>query len=117
MRRFIILVLALAIARSAMAAPAHGCVAMDDAIAAEPHACCERAIRAAPIEPCCIVTAPVQRLSSTEIRLAAPDQVLVIPRTADGLLGFVRNRTGCPSPPIPRGAPVPLYLQQLSLLI
>ena len=117
MRRLLIFVLALVIAGSAMAAPAYACVPMHESFTAKPHPCCETAIAAAPVGPCCIVTAPIQRLSSTESRITAPDQAVTIPRTTDARFWLGRDRGSRVSPPIFRNSSVPLYLQQLSLLI
>jgi hypothetical protein len=116
MRRLLILMLALVIAGSAMAAPGYACVPTHEGITAQRHSCCETAV-AAPVGPCCIVTAPVQRLSSNETRITAPDQTASIPRAADARFWFGRDRGSSVSPPILRRSPVPLYLQQLSLLI
>jgi len=115
MRRLLVFVLALVIAGSAMVPPAYACVPTHS-IAAKPHPCCPPAITAVPVGPCCIITAPVQR-SSTETRIAAPDQTAAVPRTSDGLFWFNQARASRVSPPALRGSPVPLYLQQLSLLI
>ena len=116
MRRLLILVLTLAITGSALAAPAYACVPTHESITVQRHSCCEMAI-AAPVGSCCIVTTPFQRLSSTETRIAPPDQTAAIPRTAAPLFWFSRDRGSSVSPPILRGSVVPLYLQQLALLI
>jgi len=116
MRRLLVFVLAVVIAASAVAAPAYACVPTHDSVTATPHSCCETAIAPAPVGPCCIVTAPIQRLSGTEIRVAAPDQPAAIPITPT-LFWIGRDRGRSVSPLILRGSPIPLYLQQLSLLI
>jgi hypothetical protein len=115
MRRVLILVLALAFAGSAVAAPTTACVPRDG-VRTKPHPCCEVAV-SAPVGPCCIVTAPALRVSSTETRLVAPDQTAAIPRAGAGLFAFNRERASNVSPPLRRGSPVPIYLQQLALLI
>ena len=117
MRRLLIFVLALVIAGSAMAAPAYACVPTYEGMSAKPHSCCETAIAAAPDGPCCVVTAPVQRLSSTKALIAAPDHTSAIPRIADVLFRLDRDRGSSVPPPILRSSAIPLYLQQLSLLI
>ena len=116
MRRLLVLVLTLAITGSALAAPAYACVPTHESITAQRHSCCETAI-ASPVGPCCIVTAPFQRLSSTETRIAAPDQTAAIPRSADAVFWCSRDHSGSVSPPILRSSAVPLYLQQFALLI
>jgi hypothetical protein len=116
MRRLLVLVFALVFAGSALAAPAAACVPTRDSLRARPHPCCE-VVLTAPVGPCCTVTAPAQRVSNTETRVVAPDQTVTIPRTGDGLFAFNRERASTVSPPVLRGSPVPLYLQQLSLLI
>jgi len=116
MRRLLILVLALAFAGSAVAAPSAACVPRDG-ISTTPHPCCEIALTA-PVGPCCIVTAPALRVSSTETCLTPGDHTAVIPRTGDSLFAVNRERARSTSPPVVRGdSPVPLYLRQLSLLI
>jgi hypothetical protein len=117
MRRWLVFVLAVVIAGSAMAAPAYACVPTHESVKAKPHSCCETAMVVAPVGPCCIVTAQVQRLSSTETRVAAPDQSPAIARAADALSWSGRDRGSSVPPPTVRPSPVPLYLQQLSLLI
>jgi hypothetical protein len=117
MRRLLVFALALVIAGSAVAAPAYACVPTHERMTAKPHSCCDTAIAAAPVGPCCIVTAPVQRLSNTETRITAPDHTAAMPVAAGALFRLGRARGSSVSPPILRGSPVPLYLQQLSLLI
>ena len=117
MRRLLILVLSLAIAGTALSAPAYACAAMTSAIASNGHTCCdEPALTTAPAGLCCVVSAPV-RIVSTESRQPAPDRHLVV---------VLRTHAGGPpqhdhaphaSPPVQRSASVAIYLQQLSLLI
>ena len=115
MRRLLVLVFALVFAGSALAAPASACVPTRDGLRAKPHPCCEVVVTA-PVGPCCIVTAPAPRASSTETHVVAPNQTVAIPRTGVSLFAN-RDWARTASPPVIRSSPVPLYLQQLSLLI
>ncbi len=119
MRRLLIVVLSLAMATTALAAPAYACVAAMSAISSDGHTCCdEPALMPAPAGPCCAITAPVQRIANTDSRQLAPDQqMVVLPRAGHGE-GFDQRDVGRKAPaPVLRGSTVPLYLQQLALLI
>lgn len=118
MRRFLIIVLALLVGATALAAPAYACPPMQDTVSMARHDCCDGpVVSPAPVGTCCVISAPIQRASSTESRPVVPDQsVVVLPRVmADG----------CRQPDVGRDisrpalviSSVPLYLQQLSLLI
>ena len=118
MRRLLILGIAIALAMSALAGPAYACVDTMSAMSAQPHSCCdEPAITTAPMGPCCIVTAPVQRLSSTESGHLPPDlRAVVIPFAMHGGPAF--GALARDASPLPlRHLSVPLYLQQVSLLL
>jgi hypothetical protein len=119
MRTLLILVLSLAIAGSAAAAPDYACVVKTTAISASFHTCCDGpAITTPPIGSCCVVSTPIQRASGTSTREAIPDQrVVAIPHTRQGIVTNDRHGAWDTSPPLLRVAAVPLYLQQLSLLI
>lgn len=117
MRRLLILVLSLAIAGTALAAPACACVAMTSAITSNGHTCCdEPALTTAPAGLCCVVSTPV-RVASTESRQPAPDRHAVVMLRAHAGVSPQHDFAPNASPPVQRSASVPLYLQQLSLLI
>jgi hypothetical protein len=119
MRRFLILILTLVVATTVLAAPLYACVTPALVISPSGHTCCdEAAVIPAPVSPCCVINATVQRVATSESRLSQPDQrAVVIPRIGDNDRPTPRNLRLYLSPPVRPGSPVPIYLQQLSLLI
>jgi hypothetical protein len=115
MNRVLALVLSLAFVSAAAATPAVACVGT--ATLGSQHGCCgDRAVAAAPAGICCVLsqsTLTESRNSAATDRpadLVATHQAAWFQSVDAGLRG--RGSTSPPGPP-----PVPIYIQQLSLLI
>jgi hypothetical protein len=117
MRRLLILLLALTIAGAASAAPTVACVPQGKAFTGLAHKCCDDVVTAAPVTACCVVSAPIQRIGSTESRLIASPQTATPVRVSAHSLAPTAGLARSGSPPTLRVSSLPLYLQQSSLLI
>ena len=119
MKRLLAFVLSLAIVAVAVATPAVACVSAPTL--GSQHECCgDRAFTAAPVGSCCFLSQPAGNRAVTESRsLAATDRpadAVVDPQPARfGIADAAARWRGSTSPPGSR--PVPIYIQQLSLLI
>jgi len=122
MRRLLSIVLALLLVTVATATPAIACVATTSSMGTR-HACCEgpQAIVAAPAGSCCVLSAPISERSFVEARFidgkghATP----VSPTLHSALFQAPVDRVDRLGGSLPRlyVRTIPLYLQQLSLLI
>ena len=122
MHRLLVFLLTLAFGTAAAAAPAVLCASDSmGAGARQHHACCQRqAAIVAPAGACCIASVPVER-AVLELSLSTPRLHAIAPAAtshanwlnAAPVAGVRRNEAR--SAPIPRG--IPIYLEQLSLLI
>ena len=118
MRRLLSLLLVLTVAATAFAAPAYACVPTKAGISTARHDCCDGPVLTpTPVGTCCVVSAPIQRTGSTESRNIVPNQMVVtLPRAMSGGLRQPDVGRDIP-PPVLLASSVPVYLQQLSLLI
>jgi hypothetical protein len=119
MRRALNLLLSVAVIAAATVMPAFTCLPGTTVGEGSQHSCCEPSISPAPAGTCCAVSQPVRARAITESRYATPDDC----RVATALVDHVQ-RLGSGSPPGQRLVStaslvraVPIYLQQLSLLI
>jgi hypothetical protein len=118
MKRVLALLLSLAIVAAVAATPAVACAGT--ATLGSQHGCCgTQTVAAAPTGPCCFLSQPSERTVNESRILAAADRAAdLLP--AHSLAWFdlaeraarSRGSTLPPGPP-----PVPIYIQQLSLLI
>ena len=120
MKRVLAVLLSLTIVGAASATPALACVS-NATVGDRQHGCCgERTVVSAPAGSCCFLSQPAGERALTESRnfieknrlaevgaASRPAWLIVFDTSA-------RRRAGPTSPPAPR---VPIYIQQLSLLI
>ena len=120
MRRLLSILLILLLVTAAAATPAVACVSPTPSMGT-PHDCCEEAISAAPDGFCCVVSAPTSERSFVESRLLGAKEhathayATLHPASFPAPTDRVERRGG--SPPLLHVRTVPIYLQQLSLLI
>ena len=122
MRRFLPLLVSLAVAVSTPAQPVAGCVSGNATVGRAAHDCCsgEARLATSPAQACCAVSQPARdraltesRYVNTHNRSAAVPLFAIRARTRDSDLA----KCGASAPPAPAPSTVPIYLQQLALLI
>ena len=121
MHRLLVFLLTLAFGTAAAAAPTVLCASDGMGAGARQHACCQRqAALVAPAGACCLASVPVER-AVIELSVSTPRQhEIASPATSHvswlpaAPVAAIR-RSEARSAPIPRG--IPIYLEQLSLLI
>jgi hypothetical protein len=120
MQRALALLLSLVFVIATAAVPAAVCVRTDMAMADDADGCCELPVPMSPLGPCCVVSAPVRDgvvvnaaplPSKADHAVAIADHAVWVPSAHPAA-----HQCGAPRSTAPT-APVPLYLQHLSLLI
>ena len=114
------LLLSLVLVAAAATGPAFACVGEGALVGTSQHSCCDEAFSAAPLATCCVVAQPLRDRALTESRLLLSNHRQVAQAVAPTRAWFTTAdavpRRG--SPPIIGSTPaLPIYLQQLALLI
>ena len=122
MQRVLALLLSLAFVTAAAASPAAACVSTTMATGGSEHECCgDQPLSTAPGGNCCVISQPVRDRALVEARTIGPTDcqadLAAACQTAWLLAsdpGRQRHRAG---PAVTHVYSVPIYLQQLSLLL